>query len=430
MQFDARAAKLLESGQHLTIDGHPGLRLEATQSTRTWVYRYKSPVNGKMRQKKIGRWPATSFAAAIVAWEGMREKRDAGVDIAVVAQQERATAAQATADAKRPGAGGVPTVAEVCQAYLDGHIARNRTEKGQVEIARTFRTMLGELAARPAPDVARSDAFALIESFAHIPVQAQILRRELGSAWEYGHDSGKLPESVPNWWRLILRGKLKSKGKAINGVKRGVNKRALSPNEAGELISWMENFSHDIGDVLTLYLWTCARGAEIVVMEASEITEESDGLWWTVPKAKTKNARHEEATDFRVPLVGRAEKIVRRRLKDHPDGYLFPSYGKAGHWEQKSIQSRVYYHQPYSQTSPERSRARLTVTHWAPHDLRRTSRTFLASLGCPRDVGEVILGHMLEGVEGTYNRHSYDAERRKWLRRLSTYLEKLVSSHS
>jgi len=90
------------------------------------------------------------------------------------------------------------------------------------------------------------------------------------------------------------------------------------------------------------------------------------------------NARHEEATDFKVPLVGWAEKIVRRRLKDHPEGYLFPSYGKAGHWEQKSIQSRVYYHQRYSQTSPERSRARLTVTHWAPHDLRRTSRTFLA----------------------------------------------------
>jgi len=100
-----RATKLLDSGQHLTIDGHFGLRLEATQSTRTWVYRYKIPVDGKKRQKKIGRWPATSSAAAIGAWEGIREKRDAGVDIAVVAQQERAAAAQAVADTKRPGGG-------------------------------------------------------------------------------------------------------------------------------------------------------------------------------------------------------------------------------------------------------------------------------------------------------------------------------------
>src|SRR5690606_20917560 len=110
---------------------------------------------------------------------------------------------------------------------------------------------------------------------------------------------------VPNWWRVILRGKLKSNGKAINGVKSGVTKRVLSPAEAGELIRWLPNFSRDIHDILTLYLWTAARGAEITVMEAGEITEEADGLWWTVPKAKTKNVKRVEATDFRVPLVGR-----------------------------------------------------------------------------------------------------------------------------
>jgi hypothetical protein len=55
--------------------------------------------------------------------------------------------------------------------------------------------------------------------------------------------------------------------------------------------------------------------------------------------------------------------------------------------------------------------------------LRRSARTYLASLGCPRDVGEVILGHMLEGVEGTYNRYSFDKERKRWLTELSNYLE-------
>ena len=426
MQFDARAAKLLEPGRHITIDGYPGLRLEATATARAWTYRYKSPVDGRMRQKKLGRWPAMSFAAAVVEWENLRQKRDAGLDVAVEAKQER-QAAQIAAAAAREKAKGALTVSDACDLYYAGHIKHHRAEKGQIEIHRIFRTMLGDLATKPAEGVTRADAFALIGSFAHIPVQAQILRRELGAAWDYCHDAGKLAETVPNWWRAILRGKLKSKGKAINGKKSGVNKRVLSPKEAGELIVWLPNFSRDVEDFLTLYLWTCARGAEIGAIEAEEIADEADGLWWTVPKEKTKNAKRPEATDFRVPLVGRAEQVVRRRLAALETGYLFPSYGKSGHWEQKSVQTRVYYHQPYSETAPDRKRERLTVTHWAPHDLRRTSRTFLASLGCPREVGEVILGHMLPGVEGVYNRHAYDKERRVWLGRLSKYLEKLAT---
>ena len=64
MTFDARAMKLLQAGQHLTSPEFPGLRLEATERFRTWTYRYKSPVDGRMRQIKIGRWPAMSVHAA------------------------------------------------------------------------------------------------------------------------------------------------------------------------------------------------------------------------------------------------------------------------------------------------------------------------------------------------------------------------------
>lgn len=58
-------------------------------------------------------------------------------------------------------------------------------------------------------------------------------------------------------------------------------------------------------------------------MEAGEISEDTDGLWWTVLKAKTKNVKHEEATDFRMQLLGRAEQIVRRSLEVYPEGYHF-----------------------------------------------------------------------------------------------------------
>lgn len=423
MKFDARTAKSLKPGEHLTIDGYPGLRLKASQTTRTWIYRYKSPVDEKMRQVKIGRWPAMSMPAAIVAWEELRTKRDAGTDLSMAAKGERKQEAMARATPKR---GEVRTVGQVCAYYLERHIRVHRAKKGQREVERIFSTMLGDLAEVAAADVTRGQAYDLIQSFTGIPVQAQILRRELGAAWECCLDAGKLPENTPNWWRLILRGKLKSKGKTINRERRGVVKRALSPDETGVLINWLPNFSRDVDDALTLYLWTATRGVEIMAIEGADVSEEDTGLWWTIPLRKIKMRRNDEAMDHRVPLIGRAEAIIRRRMALYGSGWLFPSIGASGHREQKNIQTTVYYHQPYSETRPDYVRPRLPVTHWAPHDLRRTSRTFLAMLGCPHDVGEAILGHKVVGVAGVYNRYTYDAERRQWLKRLSEYLEGLA----
>lgn len=428
MQFDARAAKALRPGQHITYDGYPGLRLVATASSRTWTYRYKSPVDGRMRQVKLGRWPAMSLPAAIVAWESLRAQRDEGQDPAQESRTLRAQAAETAARERVERKAGVRTVRQVCDYYLAGHVDINRAAKGAAEIRRTFDTMLSDVADTDAIDVTRTIAFELIQRYAETPVQASILRRELGAAWDFALDAGKLPDTTPNWWRMILRGKLRSKGRRIKGQRVGAGKRVLSPDEAGALIRWLPNFTRLNQDILTLYLWTAVRGAEIVAIEGGEVERESSGLWWwTIPKQKTKNKRHPDATDHRVPLYGRAQEIILRRRDLYGTGYLFPADSKLGHSGQKAAGVAVWYHHPDCELRPEHDRPRLPVVRWAPHDLRRTSRTFLAALGCPADTGEVITGHMLTGVEGTYNRHTYDAERVLWLGRLSEYLEGLAA---
>jgi integrase len=428
MQFDARTAKLLKPGSHLTIDGCPGLRLKATDNSRTWIYRYKSPIDGRMRQTKIGQWPAVSPASAIAQWEQLRDVRDAGRDPAVekrTARDETRAAVERDRESKRSAL----TVRMLCEGYLTGHVERNRKEKGATEVRRMFDTMLGEFGNLPAAAVTRAQAFDLLESYNDIPVQGAKLRTELGAAWDYALDAGRLPESTPNWWRQIMRGRLRSTGKKIEGQSVGTAKRVLSESEVGELVRWLPNFSRTVEDALTLYLWTGTRGSEIVAMKAGEISEEADGLWWTIPKAKTKNARHQNATDLRVPLIGRAAAIVRRRLPHAKEGYLFHSRSPSGFVEQKAVQTAVHYHQPYSKTRPDAERPRLTVTHWAPHDLRRTARTLLASMGCPGEVAEAVLGHMQPGIKGVYNRHAYDQERREWLTRLDARLEQLAAKH-
>lgn len=430
MTFDARDIKLLPAGEHLTSPEFPGLRLVATGSGRAWIYRYRSPVDGRLRQTKLGAWPAMSVHAAITAWERVRTVRDSGADPALEAKARREEARQRADLAKRRAVRDANTVALVCENYYQGHVRHARAKKGATEIRRMFDTLLGETGSLPAASLTRAQAFDLIKGHAEkAPVQAGKLRAELGAAWDYAIDSGRLPETAPNWWRLILRGKVRSKGKRIGGERQGTAKRVLSGEEVGVLIRWMPNFSALVEDVLLLYLWTGTRGAEICGMRGDEIAREADGLsWWTIPKARTKNARHENATDLRVPLFGRAKDVVTRRKERYGDGFLFPARTKIpSAVQQKTIQTTVFYFQPYCETRPEQQRPRLPVTHWAPHDLRRTARTMLASMGCPNEVGEAILGHMPPGIVGTYNLHSYDRERVEWLRRLSDRLEGLCS---
>lgn len=59
------------------------------------------------------------------------------------------------------------------------------------------------------------------------------------------------------------------------------------------------------------------------------------------------------------------------------------------------------------------------------HDLRRTCRTLLASIGVPGHVAERCLNHKLKGVEGIYDQYDYFDERRAALSNLSEQLESL-----
>jgi integrase len=417
--FDARAAKALPPGDHLIVPGAPGLRLVATVSTRTWVYRYKSPTDGKMRQVRLGHWPALGLPGALAAWEKLRQAREAGADPAADKRQQRTeAAAQAQAEAY--------TVRRACDHWLAGYQG-TVAPKTYNEAERLVRVELGDLADKPAAEVTRGDAFSLIDGKRHKPVVAGALRQILGAAWDRALDAGELPDSAPNWWRLILRGKLPSKGKVVEGKNIGAVKRVLSDAEVGQLLRWMPNHSRDMADLLTLYLWTCCRGAELVAMERAEITAEPDGLWWTVPRAKLKMRRNPLTVDLRVPLVGRAEAIVRRRLDAAPGVWLFASRGKSGHIEQKAIGVAVWSHTPRCESHADWIRPRLAMAEWAPHDLRRTGRTMLAALGCPAEVAEAILGHMQPGIVSVYDRHQYNAERRVWITRLAQRLEQLAA---
>lgn len=390
-------------------------------TARSWTYRYKSPVDGRMRQIKLGQWPAMPASVAAARWQELKAVRDSGVDPAQQKKEQRKTVAA-----------GVYTVADVVSDYVTGHLKVHRQASGASAVEARLTNATAPLAKIPAAGLTRRMAFDLIAGLVDTPVAAKSVRNEMGAAWDLALDAGKLPEDTPNWWRQIMVGKLRSKGAVRDGKHKGTAKRTLSGPEIRTLMcSDLAMFSQQVQDFLTIQLWTCTRGAEIVKMRRDQITKEADGVWWTIPKVMTKGVNREQATDLRVPLVGRALAIM-QRLLETPSDWLFPSVsrqGVEGHQVQTYMQSKVNYLQPYCKSRTDHVRQRLTVTHWSPHDLRRTGRTMLAALGCPNEVGESILGHVQPGVQGIYNLHAYDAERRLWLQRWSDWLDTLVLAH-
>jgi integrase len=66
------------------------------------------------------------------------------------------------------------------------------------------------------------------------------------------------------------------------------------------------------------------------------------------------------------------------------------------------------------------------MPHWVHHDLRRTARSLMSRTGVFPDVAERVLGHVIPGVRGTYDRYEYFDEKRDALERLAALIERIL----
>jgi integrase len=70
------------------------------------------------------------------------------------------------------------------------------------------------------------------------------------------------------------------------------------------------------------------------------------------------------------------------------------------------------------------------VAPWTVHDLRRTARSLMSRIGVRPDISERVMGHVIGGVEGVYDRHSYKQEKADALSNLAHLIEGLLSPDS
>ncbi len=157
-----------------------------------------------------------------------------------------------------------------------------------------------------------------------------------------------------------------------------------------------------------------ARRDEVARMRWDEI----EGDMWVVPAARYKTARENA-----VPLTPALATIIGTK----PDGggpFVFSTTGGrrpiSGYSKAKvALDAKIAALQAKAGCGP--------MPAWRLHDLRRTARTLMSRAGVDANVAEMVLGHVIPGIRGIYDRHRYGPERRDALERLATLVDRIVN---
>jgi len=389
------AIRALEPGEWITFGDAPGLRIGRSGATRSWHYRYRSPVDGRLRQVRIGRWPATPYQRALSEWDRLRRRRDDGRDPKLDRDAERAKAKAEYAAARAQSKREAVTVEKVVRLYLKEHIAREcKTEKSRYDALRMFESrVLPKLGERAAHAIDRADAADFLATVKlDAPALARLLRSRLGGAWDHAIVRRLLPSDQANPWRDALRGKLtgKPRSRFLDDGELAVFLERL-PEMPDLLAAKRIGRGDESRDALHLALLTGARTGEVVGMDWAAVDLKRGT--WTIAQSKTDEPRT-------VRLPPQAVAILERRGA----GFDLP---------QQELSRAL------------RETKWLGLKHFTPHDVRRSVRTGLSRIGVRDEVAEAALGHVQGGIRGTYNLHAYEAEVGKALQAWADHLDAL-----
>jgi integrase len=174
------------------------------------------------------------------------------------------------------------------------------------------------------------------------------------------------------------------------------------------------------GALVKTLLLTAQRRDEVAHMSRKEIG--SDGIW-TIPAERYKAKR----PNF-VPLSKAVLAVIAAQPKHDDCDYVFPSRAKtpySGFSKSKAKLDKAVFAAIKKQA--KKGAKVEPMPNWTLHDLRRTAKTLMARAGVRPDISERVLGHVIAGVEGTYDRHSYADEKRDALETLAAMIERILN---
>jgi integrase len=174
------------------------------------------------------------------------------------------------------------------------------------------------------------------------------------------------------------------------------------------------------GALVKMLLLTAQRRDEVAQMSRKEIGGERI---WTIPaeRYKTKRLNH-------VPLSTAALAIIEAQPKIDGCDYVFPSRANTPFCSFSKSKAALDKAVLVAKKKEAKNGAKVeALPNWTLHDLRRTAKTLMVRAGVRPDISERVLGHVIAGVEGTYDRHSYAEEKRDALEKLAAMVERILN---
>lgn len=395
----ARATNVLTDVQlrHWVRSGVPVAKADGGGLTFTlsakgaaaWVLRYR--IGGKQREVTVGSYPDVTLTKAREMAAAMRVQVSQGVDLAQAKQERKA--AEAAPD----------TVKALCDEFY------NRTILGRIKRPEHVRVKLDNdviksLGAKKVKDVKPLDIDRMIAGIVKrgAPVMANRVLALTKDVFDY---------AIRRHW--IEQNPASAFSTRDAGGKEQARDRALTDVEITAVLKAFDNAGpvfRPYALAVRLLLITAVRRSELIEAPWSEFDLEK-GVW-SIPPVRQKTGGLEGAKDFVVTLTPAAvEWLEELKMLAGKNDYVFPAKRRGDrdtlgpntvNWALGQIEHGV---EPFTL-----------------HDLRRTARTHLASLGVQPHIAERCLNHKLPGINNTYDTYDYLDERRAalelWERKL------------
>lgn len=178
--------------------------------------------------------------------------------------------------------------------------------------------------------------------------------------------------------------------------------RVLSIEELGQIWAAAKEAAYPFGDMVRLLILTGQRRSEIAGLERGWIHKEQRAV--EIPAASYKTKRPHV-----FPLSAPAWALVEALPKWNGGDFLFTTMSGerpiSGFSKSKArLDKKIAESAVKAELEP--------MQPWTLHDIRRSVATHMARLGVAQEHIERVLGHVVAGVAGTYNRYSYLDEKR------------------
>lgn len=378
---------------------------------KSWLYLYV--VGGKRRCMNLGQYPEVTLETARGKFEVAHKAVKNGIDPMAVAEQAE--------EEKRIA----PSVIDLFEDYMNRHAKLNKRKSSWTEDRRLFKANIEPVwGNRKAADIKKRDCVALLDNYTDRPALCQNILSLMRKVYNFAVEKDVL-ENTP-WFGVRTPVKVESRT------------RVLSDDEIRRL--WVSELpktaiSDEIKRIIKLLLVTGQRVGEVCGICENEV----DGRWWTIPieRSKSKTEHRVYLTDMAIQLLGKPV-----------NGYYFCSpsiksdtHGKPifAHIEKNAISHAL--RRNFNNYIPRRNiksnkasevlqvtkDKKMDISHFTPHDLRRTLATGLAKLGFHDEIIDAVTGHKKQGIVKVYNRYKYDAEKQQALQAWEKKLKEIIA---